>query len=182
MIRGYLEKDKENCRRICHATATAPKYVADKELVCALYCDYYIEVEADNCFVLTDEFDNAVGYILCAENQFDFETAFKPYLQKAGKRSKADKIGHILECRLNKKLYRKYPAHLHIDILPSFQGKGGGKKLIAELEKHLRLKGVKGIRLGVGADNLRAHKFYEREGYSLVRNLGPFGKVYAKSL
>lgn len=181
-IRHYQDKDKENCRRICHLTATAPEYVKNPELVATLYCDYYVDCEPDNCFVLTDEFDNAVGYILCAENEVDFEAGYKPYLDKAGKMSLYNKIGHKADAFFNKKLYREYPAHLHIDILPAFQGKGAGKQLIATLEAHLKRKGVKAIRLGVGGDNTRAHKFYEREGYTLLRNFGSLGRVYGKKL
>ena len=79
-IRQLQPKDKENCRTVCHQTATAPKYVKSKDLVCLLYCDYYVDNEADNCFVVTDEDDNAIGYILCAEDQKKFDKGIKPYL------------------------------------------------------------------------------------------------------
>ncbi len=181
-IRPYQTKDRENCRKICHITATAPAYVKNPELVATLYCDYYIDKEPDNCFVLTDEFDNAVGYILCAENEVDFEVGYKPYLDKAGKMSLSNKIGCMADSFFNRKLYKDYPAHLHIDILPAFQGKGSGKQLISTLEAHLRSKNVKGVHLGVGGDNKRAHKFYEKADYILLRNWGSLGKIYGKKL
>ena len=58
-IRSFEEKDRENCREICLKTATDPQYVKSKELVCLLYCDYYLDNEPDNCFVLADDEDNA---------------------------------------------------------------------------------------------------------------------------
>lgn len=181
-IRPYQEKDRDNCRRICHLTATAPAYVKSPELVATLYCDYYIEREPDNCFVLVDEFDNAVGYVLSAENEVDFEAGYTPYIEKAAKLSRIELIGYRLNKFVSKKIFIGYPAHLHIDILPAFQGKGSGKMLIAALEAHLKEKHVKGVHLGVGGDNKRAHKFYEREGFTLLRNYGSFGRIYGKKL
>ena len=181
-IRKYQPKDKENCRKVCHQTATAPKYVKSKDLVCLLYCDYYVDNEADNCFVVADDSDNAVGYILCAEDQKKFDEGIKPYLKKARKIDFIDGLMPILESAFLKGLCKKYPAHLHIDILPEGQGQGNGSKLIATLEAHLKEKGVRGIRLGVGGDNVGAHRFYERNGFKLLKNMGSLGRVYGKEL
>ena len=58
----------------------------------------------------------------------------------------------------------------HLYILPSFQNKGIGKRLLDEA----KLKSPKGISLMVFEDNKDAMKFYEREGFLLVekRNQG----------
>ncbi|MBO5655349.1 MAG: GNAT family N-acetyltransferase [Clostridia bacterium] len=181
-IRAYKEKDRENCRDICHKTATAPKYVKSKELVCLLYCDYYIDNEPDNCFVLADEEDNAIGYILSAEDDWAYGKAMKAYLKKAGRISFSEKIMHHIASLMEKSVAKRYPAHLHIDILPEGQRMGYGTKLIEALEAHLRGKGVKGVRLGVGGDNTGAHSFYEANGYTLLKNYKSFGRVYGKKL
>lgn len=181
-IRQLQPKDKENCRTVCHQTATAPKYIKSKDLVCLLYCDYYVDNEADNCFVVTDEDDNAIGYILCAEDQKKFDKGVKPYLKKARKIDFFDGLMPILESFAFKGLCKKYPAHLHIDILPIGQGQGHGSALLKALEEHLRAKGVKGVRLGVGGDNTGAHRFYERNGFVLLKNLGGMGRIYGKQL
>jgi len=57
------------------------------------------------------------------------------------------------------------PAHLHIDILESHQGKGWGKKLIGMAIKHLKEKGLKAVRLGMDPRNQAATLFYERLGF-----------------
>lgn len=181
-IRKYQAKDKENCRNVCHKTATAPKYVNSKQLVCLLYCDYYVDKEPDNCFVVADDDDNAVGYILCAEDQKAYDKGVKPYLKEARKIDFVDGVMPILESIAFKGLCKKYPAHLHIDILPEGQGLGHGSKLIKALEEHLKAKGIKGVRLGVGGDNTGAHRFYERNGFKLLKNLGNMGRVYGKEL
>ncbi len=181
-IRKYQPKDRENCRNICHKTATAPKYIKSKDLVCALYCDYYIDNKSENCFVLVDDDDNAVGYILCADNQTDFDEGIKPYLKMARKIDFFESLGPQLESAFLKGICKNYPAHLHIDILPIGQGKGSGSLLIKTLEDHLKAKGIIGVRLGVGGDNTGAHRFYERNGYKLLRNLGSMGRIYGKIL
>ncbi len=180
-IRKYQPKDRETCRDICHKTATAPKYVESKELVCALYCDYYVDNEGENCFVIADDEDNAVGYILCAPDQKKFDEGAKPYLKMARKMDFFESIGPTLESKFLRGVCKKYPAHLHIDILPICQGQGCGSKLIKTLEEHLKSLGIKGVRLGVGGDNTGAHRFYERNGFKLVHNLGSMGRIYGKT-
>ena len=71
-IRKYRESDRDDVRRICHLTATAPAYVKNPELVATLYADYYTEFEPDGIFILArDEDDVAVGYIL---SSLDYKT------------------------------------------------------------------------------------------------------------
>jgi ribosomal protein S18 acetylase RimI-like enzyme len=181
-IRKYQSKDKENCREVCHKTATAPKYVKSKDLVCLLYCDYYLDNEPNNCFVVADDDDNAVGYILSAEDQKQYDKAVRPYLKKARKIDFVDGLMPVFESIAFKSLCKKYPAHLHIDILPIAQGQGYGSELVKALEAHLKSKGIKGVRLGVGGDNFGAHRFYERNGFILLKNLGSMGRVYGKEL
>ena len=180
-IRSFDEKDRENCRDICHKTATAPEYVKSKELVCLLYCDYYLDNEPDNCFVLVDDCDNAVGYILCAEDEKAFGKGMKPYLKKVRKLSFGQWFAHLIEGVLDKSVAKKYPAHLHIDILPEGQRQGYGSKILGALETHLQSKGIQGVRLGVGGLNEGAHRFYEANGYVLLRDYGKAGRVYVKS-
>ena len=181
-IRAYKEKDRENCREICHKTASAPAYVKSKELVCLLYCDYYLDNEPENCFVLADENDRAVGYILCAEDERIFCKGMKPYLKRVRKLSFAEWLMDVFATLADKPNVRKYPAHLHIDILPEGQRRGYGSDLLITLENHLKEKGVKGVRLGVDGGNKGAHAFYKVNGYTLIRNYGSIGRVYGKRL
>lgn len=182
MIRNIRESDRENLRTVCHETATAPSLVRSKELVCLLYCDSYIDHEIEHCFALTDENDNAVGYILCAVDQGKFEKDYEPYRLKAKKISFIDALGQKIENKMFKRLFEEYPAHLHVDILPAYQGNGNGTKLIKTLEDHLKEIGVKAIRLSVGTDNVRAQKFYKKNGYARIAYLPGIAAVYGKKL
>ena len=51
---------------------------------------------------------------------------------------------------------RRYPAHLHIDLLPRAQGRGLGRKLISRLLGELQRAGVVGVHLGMHPLNARA--------------------------
>ncbi|MFI7678178.1 GNAT family N-acetyltransferase [Actinophytocola sp. NPDC049390] len=59
----------------------------------------------------------------------------------------------------------RYPAHLHIDLLPRLQGQGDGRRLLTALLDGLDAPGV---HLGVGLANQRAIGFYRRMGFTEV--------------
>ena len=80
-IRKYRESDRDDVRKICHLTATAPAYVKNPELVATLYADYYTEFEPDGIFILArDEDDVAVGYILSSLDYKTFVKTFTKYV------------------------------------------------------------------------------------------------------
>ncbi|MCX5140824.1 MULTISPECIES: GNAT family N-acetyltransferase [unclassified Streptomyces] len=63
-------------------------------------------------------------------------------------------------------LFDRYPAHLHIDILPRGQGTGLGRRLMTTLLEALRERGVRGVHLGVGGGNPGARAFYLKVGFT----------------
>lgn len=69
---------------------------------------------------------------------------------------------------LPKELLERYPAHIHVDIVEPWQGKGWGPKLIAEMESQLVKEWVKGVHLGAAEDNARAGNFYKRIGFEEI--------------
>ncbi len=184
-VRKYKDEDRDAVRKICHLTATAPAYVKNPELVATLYADYYIEFEPDGIFVLArDEDDVAVGYILSSLDYKSFLKTFNKYfMPRVRKLSRLEAFTHFFAFRQS--LYmdaKKYPAHLHIDILPGAQHQGYGAKLMDALMDYLFEKGVKGVHLGVGADNAGAIRFYEKYGFTMIHNFKSFGKVFAKTI
>jgi Acetyltransferases len=168
---------------ICHATATDADFVNNPDLVAALYADYYVDYEPDNAFVLVNENDEAVGYILCAENYRVYIDTFKrEQLKKVRKISKKYALQHRLSFIMDRLNGRKYPAHLHIDLLPEAQRQGWGTKLIDTLIAHLKSKGVNGVCLGVGGTNEGGIRFYKKYGFTEFRNFGKAGRVFGMSL
>lgn len=169
-IRKYDKKDKEAAIKILIETSRLPAETEnDIKYLRLLYNDYYTEVEPENCFVAVDESDEAVGYIICAENHGKFLKTFKrfylPEIKELGIRSYIqalmDIYGHTF-------FAKKYPAHLHINVLNVCQGQGTGTQLMDALKNELRSKGVKGLMLSCAADNDGAIRFYKRNGFKVL--------------
>ena len=59
-----------------------------------------------------------------------------------------------------------FPSHLHIDLLPAFQGAGNGRRLIQAVLDSLAAAGSRGVHLGVSARNERAMGFYRAVGFT----------------
>lgn len=172
-IRKYKSSDREQVKNICHATATDKVFVENKDLVCALYAEYYCDFEPDNIFILANDENQAIGYILCAENYKQYIKTFKKHKLKQIKQlSKShyrlQKLSFVMD-RING---INYPAHLHINILPIAQRGGWGTKLMDSLIEHLKTKGVNGVCLGVGALNEKGINFYIKYGFNKVRTVG----------
>jgi ribosomal protein S18 acetylase RimI-like enzyme len=67
-------------------------------------------------------------------------------------------------------LFRHYPAHLHINILPSHQRRGHGRKLISAFLNQIRSQQeesgtAKGIQLVMAGNNAAGEKFYQSCGF-----------------
>jgi ribosomal protein S18 acetylase RimI-like enzyme len=59
----------------------------------------------------------------------------------------------------------RYPAHLHVDLLPQYQRQGFGRRLLERLIAALRQRGVPGLHLSMDARNGAARAFYDRMGF-----------------
>ena len=172
-IRKYQPKDKENLRRICIETSRLPVDTKEqREFLYLLYNDYYSENEPQNCFVAADENDNAVGYIICAENFKAYSKIFKKfYLPEIKELGLPFYINAVAEMGGHWLFSKKYPAHLHIDILDYCQGQGVGSQLVSELKKHLKSKGINSVMLSCGDSNTGAIKFYKKNGFFVVKKM-----------
>ena len=170
-IKRYEEKYKEDVRFVC-CNSDGPCDWSEKKrhIILTTYCDYFIEKEGHNCFVAVDENDKAVGYILCAENYDKFKKIFKKeYLPRLKKYTVSDRIAAVLSTFIQAMLRKKYPAHMHIDILPEYQRMGLGHRLMDALCENLRKKGVKGVCLTMFANNEKGGNFYRKYGFTLLK-------------
>ncbi len=185
-IRPACFKDLENVEYVCRMTAGNLARTNDiiGEATAKTYSTYYITECCDTCFVLADDENNAVGYVLC-------EVSYKRY-RKLFRQKYVPVISKIYKEDGRKAWFlpipftifgKKYPAHLHIDILPEYQNKGYGTKLIDTLLQKLQSQGVKGVMLTADVENDGAVRFYERLGFKTVvasKKLG--GIIMAKNL
>lgn len=167
-IRKYQPKDFERMHKICYETSSGFDSEKGKIALFATYCDYYVNEDGDSCFVAVNEKDEAIGYILCAPNPEKYEKIFKekyaPILKKA---SPIRYLFHIANEFLSRKVKKRYPAHLHIDILPEGQRQGLGTKLMDALIDHLKQNGVGGVYLVCGAGNEKGVNFYKKYGFKV---------------
>ncbi len=172
-IRKFEEKDRSNLRKICIETSGLPTETdKDTEFLFLMYNDYYSEVEPENIFVAVNENDEAVGYILCAENFDSYIAEFKrTYLKRIRELGFKYYFMAIGEIGVHRLFSKKYKAHLHIDILSECQGKGTGTALMNELKSHLKSKGINSLMLSCGMGNKKAIKFYKKNNFILHRNI-----------
>lgn len=179
-IRPYQEKDCGAVQQICIATA-GPGFVETnrkKKAAVAAFCRYFITRSPEFCFVAVDGEDIPVGYILCTPSfgrwcryaPEQFLTVF-PYGLLWSVGSMLGAVPYL----------KRYPAHLHINLLPPYQRMGLGRKLMQALEAALRQQNCPGVSLCVSKDNHGAMEFYERCGF---RALGkhPGSVAYGKRL
>jgi ribosomal protein S18 acetylase RimI-like enzyme len=100
---------------------------------------------------------------------------------------------HFEEALYAENLLDDYPAHLHINLLPGYQRRGLGERLIRTFEDHMKRMGIPGIHLVTSTLNTKAVPFYDTLGYRVVRELPNFlwdkksppdtkSLVYTKSL
>ncbi len=167
-IRKYEKKDFYNVQYVClHSEGEAPEREMC-EFILHIFCDYYIENEGENCFVLSDD-GKAVGYIICAENYDNFEKTYnEKYIPLVSHMNEGFKSWAATTYELHKKYRESYPAHLHIDILPSYQRFGWGGRLLNTLEEHLKRKNISGVMLTTGTDNKTACNFYKKHGFEVL--------------
>ncbi len=172
-IRKYKPEDKKHLEKICIETSSLPvETQKQRDYLMLMYNNYYTEVEGDNCFVAVDENDTPVGYILCAENFDRYWKTFKNfYLPEIRELGISYYIMAIAEVTGHRLFSKKYPAHLHIDILDVCQGQGVGTRLMNALKAHLSSKGASSVMLSCGGDNQGAVKFYKKNDFFVVKNL-----------
>lgn len=182
-IRSYRPRDRAAVFDICVRTADAGgdsrHLYPDSELVPSVFAAPYLELEPELAFVLDDGEGRAVGYVLGVEDTPRFVKAFRrDWLPVVGERFPAP--GADVEGRTPSEVMAgllhdpermvvpelaDHPAHLHIDLLPGWQGQGYGRALILALLGALRDKGVGGVHLSMLTANTGARAFYDRVGF-----------------
>lgn len=184
-VREARKSDLKDVEYVCRMTAGNLARTNDiiGEATAKTYSSYYIRECTDTCFVLADDKDVAVGYVLCEPDFKRFAKIFPkvdvPIISKIYKRDgRRARLIPFPYCIFG----RKYPAHLHIDILPEYQGKGYGSLMMEALLQKLSSTKVKGIMLTADSDNYGAIRFYKRFGFHTVISIKNAGIVMAKNI
>jgi GNAT superfamily N-acetyltransferase len=193
-IRPYRDTDLSAVYDVCVRTADAGrdargKYHSD-DLMPDLFAGPYVFLEPDFAFVL-DDGHRAVGYVIGTPDTAAFARAYRarwiPRLAGRYPRppepepepgtepepeqdppARPDDEMIALHYRPERLLWPgldEYPAHLHIDLLPPFQGAGHGRAMMETFYAVARRAGAAGVHVTVGQANTRAIGFYCRIGF-----------------
>jgi GNAT superfamily N-acetyltransferase len=180
-IRGYRPGDRAALDDICIRTAhngqdSRPHY-ADPTVFPVAFAAPYAHLEPELAFVLDDGTGDAVGYILGTADTPRFVDAFRTdwlplvadrYPEPAGAPATPDEAIIALLHHPERMLVPEvaaYPAHLHIDLLPAWQGRGYGRALMRTFLRALHDRGVPAVHLCMVTANTPARAFYDRLGF-----------------
>ncbi|KZV90633.1 acyl-CoA N-acyltransferase [Exidia glandulosa HHB12029] len=191
-IRPVQPSDRPALSRICLLTGAAGQNAESDhtigELLGLVYAEPYAAAEIKDAgatwgFVLVERSsEDVVGYVLGTSDTRAFEATLaerwwpvqratypltlistaEPPLKPADERT--IRLFHNPDTAPDAVL-RYAKAHMHIDILPSHQRQGWGRKLIKTAALHLKEQGINTLHLGIDPRNDKARAFYIRMGF-----------------
>ncbi|MZG41452.1 GNAT family N-acetyltransferase [Dickeya dianthicola] len=182
VIRLARESDNAALYDICLKTANAggdaSSLYSDPQYPGQRFSVPYLYFAAPFAFVL-EQASQVTGYVVAAPDTVLFEEALAqhwwPRWQDAyrDRQAQAERDDDILGAirqpeRAATQLTSAWPAHLHINLLPSAQGGGWGRRMVETELRALREAGVKGVHLGVSLQNEAVCAFYQRLGFRHV--------------
>lgn len=185
-LRPYRPKDLDALYAICLATgdsgADASHLYDDPKLIGHIYAAPYGVLAPERVFVAEDE--AGVGGYVCgawdtAEWAARLEREWWPDLREqypdtrtipTGQRS-ADQqriaMIHAPEIPPAPVLDR-FPAHMHMNLLPRLQGKGLGTALLRAWLDDARVNGVTAVHVGVSRVNAGGAAFWSKSGFTEI--------------
>lgn len=180
VVRPYRTADRaalyDICVRTAHAGGDSREIYPDLELMPSIFAAPYAYLEPELTFVL-DDGERAVGYVLGTADTVAFVEAYRRrwlpklldrYPAPAGAPETPEQEMIALMHRPERMILpelAQYPAHLHVDVLPAYQGRGHGRALMRTFLDALRAAGVPAVHLGMVTSNTGARAFYDRLGF-----------------
>jgi len=192
-IRRYRASDHEGVYDVCVRTGAAgqdarSRYSTDR-LLGDIYAGPYLHIAPEHAYVL-DNGQRAVGYVIGTPSTPDFVAAYladwlprmrgtyaPPAAAPASdeERKLADMFGpqHMLRPEL-----APHPAHLHINLLPDYQGAGHGRALISTFLASVAAAGARSCHLTVRTANAGALRFYDKLGWRPIEVADPGPSIF----
>jgi ribosomal protein S18 acetylase RimI-like enzyme len=186
-IRLATPADRDALYDICVLTgasgADATGHYRYPDLLGDVFVGPYLELEPDLAFVV-DDGSGPEGYVLGALDTARFDARCEQLWWPGRRQAYAGVmdgaehldawlLGWITSPPATPAFVVDYPSHLHIDLLPTLQGGGWGRRLIETLCDALRTRGSHGVHLGVSATNDNAIGFYRHLGFVDLTAAGP---------
>jgi GNAT superfamily N-acetyltransferase len=189
-VRAYIGDDRIRVRDVCHRTGYMGEPIdwqwRDAESFADIFSGYYTDHEPGSAFVV--EVDAVVsGYLLgcvdstkaanpgavAARHIVRRGIAFRPGTAGVVWRTVGDAAVDLArgQMKLSELEFSdaRWPAHLHIDLLPEARGHGAGRQLVQAWFAVLRERGVDGCHLQTMVENTDAIAFFTAVGF---RRLG----------
>jgi ribosomal protein S18 acetylase RimI-like enzyme len=190
--RDDIEALYDICLKTADAGSDATDLYEDPQLVGNIFAAPYLLFEPSLAFVVEDG-SGVGGYVLGALDSRAFgevlDREWWPELRKRYPESTVvpgsqdhEMIRYIHRPpAVAEEVYRDFPSHLHIDLLPRMQGRGLGGAILHTLLDALRANGSPGVHLHVLAQNERAVGFYRHLGFTEIGR-SPTGFTLGMSL
>ncbi len=190
VVRPYAPSDRDPVREVCFRTGYMGDPVdwqwRDRESFADMFSGYYTDREPGSAFVVEVE-GRASGYLLgCLDSATAWNPgsvaarhilrrgiAFRPGTAHTVWRTLGDGAVDLAARRVKLSDLEfsdaRWPAHLHIDLLPEARGQGAGRRLVESWFTRLRTHGITGCHLQTMAENTGAVAFFSAVGF---RRLG----------
>jgi ribosomal protein S18 acetylase RimI-like enzyme len=187
VIRPYRPADHDAVYEVCVRTGAASQdarglYSSD-DLIPDIHAGPYLLIDPELAFVL-DNGSRAVGYIIGTADTKAFVSAYterwipamrarypapSPAPSPAQETAEDRQLASLFNPgRLIRPELAPYPAHLHINLLPDYQGGGFGRALVTQFLAAAAAHGASSAHLSVYTSNTAARGFYTRLGWTEV--------------
>lgn len=184
-IRAYKKDNRYQIRQICYDTAfmgeSGEFFFDDKEILADAVTLYYSDYEPESIFI-AEYSGNIIAYLTGCRDTVQYyriwRTKILPLIiTKAMLRGVVfniktlrflynSLISWIRRDFKRPDVYKKYPAHFHINIVKDYRGRGIGSRLVDDFLGYLNKRNIKGVH--VVTISKKAKEFFEKVGFNLI--------------
>lgn len=183
-IRRFEPGDEPAVTEICYQTGymgeSAAGRFGDRKLFAMLFAQAYPRFSPGTCFVACVD-SRAVGYCFAVADSQEFGEWFakhqRPFIVRHAAlrtiwRSPGDVLRVVRWDRRPKADWRairaEYPAHFHVNVLPGYQRRGIGSRLLAAAMEALTQQRAGAVHLQTSSRNVAAINLYRRLGLTCI--------------
>jgi GNAT superfamily N-acetyltransferase len=183
-IRQFRSEDLDALYRISLATGfvgdDASHLYADPRLIGHIYAAPYALLEPQLALVVEDS-EGVAGYVVGTTDTTAWEQRLEqvwwpslreryamPAAAGASGLTHDQRRAFMIHCptRTPRAVARRYPAHLHLNLLPRLHRRGVGTKLFERWTTAASAQGASGIHVAINPVNIRAAGFWSRMGFA----------------
>lgn len=185
-IRSFRDGDLDALYDVCLRTGDAGEdaraMFLDPHLLGHVYAGPYARFSPATAFVVEDG-AGIGGYIVGPADTVAFEDALErdwwpalrlKYADSPAPRTADERMRRHVHHprRARPEIAGAFPAHLHVNLLPSLRGQGVGRRLLDVWCETVAALGAGGAHLEVGTRNARAVRFYRANGFREIARAG----------